>query len=66
MVILLRSGHTRPAVLLQPFSLLSVFFLIYLREGNPDSVITAIVISVSDRWKERCGDNKVSLLTKMH
>lgn len=64
MVILVRSGHTRPAVPLQPFSRLFVFF--YLRVGNPDSVITAIVISVSDRWKERCGDNKVSLLAKMH
>lgn len=37
-----------------------------LQEGNPDVVIAAILISVSDRGKERCRDNKVSLLTKMH
>lgn len=41
-----------------------VFF--NLQEGNPDVVIAVILIAVSDRGKERCRDNKVSLLTKMH
>lgn len=42
------------------------FLFLTLQEGNPDVVIAAILISVSDRGKERCRDNKVSLLTKMH
>ena len=42
------------------------FFLFNLQEGNPDFVIAAILISVSDREKERCRDDKGSLLTKMH
>lgn len=44
----------------------SSIFLVPIQEGNPDVVIAAILISVSDGGKERCGDNKVSLLTEMH
>lgn len=42
------------------------FFFVNIQEGNPDVVIAAILISVSDGGKERCGDNTVSLLTEMH
>lgn len=77
MIILMMEGLNRPSGQFRPhqarcaasamFPALCVCFVFFcLQEGHTDFVLVAIVICVSDRGKERCRDNKVSLLTKMH
>lgn len=77
MIILMMEGLNSPSGQLRPHqascAASAIFpggpffcFFLNLREGNPDVVIAAILISVSDGGKERRGDNKGSLPTKMH